>query len=151
MTVQLAFDFAPKFSAKGCARANPAVVGAKLNRQLRGCLAHLSGEAAEAIVATHYLRRGFDIVEQRWRGPAGEIDLIVGDTQGYIFVEVKKSRTFVRAAESLGAAQMRRIYASAECFLGDTPRGQLSNVRFDVALVDGTGAVKIVENAFGMH
>ncbi len=44
---------------------------------------------------------------------------------------------------------MRRICASAEEYLGTQPRGQLTDVRFDVALVDGQGVVRVIENAFG--
>ena len=44
---------------------------------------------------------------------------------------------------------MNRIYASAEEFLGTQPLGSLTDVRFDVALVGGTGDMQIIENAFG--
>lgn len=148
MNAQLAFDFsAPAFLPKATRDFRPT----DTTRRQRGRVAYLSGEAAESIVARYYERRGFVIDKQRWRGPAGEIDLIVRDGAALIFVEVKKSRSFDRAAESLSAAQMRRIYASAECYLGDMPLGQLTNVRFDVALVDQIGDVRIVENAFGQY
>ncbi|MFC3118369.1 hypothetical protein ACFOHS_09490 [Jhaorihella thermophila] len=45
---------------------------------------------------------------------------------------------------------MRRICASAAQFLDGEPDGQLTNVRFDVALVDRSGAFEIIENAFGL-
>ena len=44
---------------------------------------------------------------------------------------------------------MRRIYRSAEEFIGGEPKGALTDVRFDVALVDQTGDLRILENAFG--
>jgi putative endonuclease len=44
---------------------------------------------------------------------------------------------------------MKRIYQSAEEFLGQQPNGSLTEVRFDVALVDGCGDTRIIENAFG--
>ena len=43
---------------------------------------------------------------------------------------------------------MARIYASAADFLSGEPDGQLTPSRFDVALVDGTGRIEILENAF---
>ena len=107
------------------------------------------GLLAELRIAQDYERRGFPTERQRWRGQAGEIDLIARNGDGFIFVEVKKSRSFERAAERLSAAQMRRICASAEESLGTQPRGQLTDVRFDVALVDGQGVVRVIENAFG--
>jgi len=43
---------------------------------------------------------------------------------------------------------VRRLYATGEEFLATQPDGRLTNVRFDVALVNGSGAVQILENAF---
>ncbi|MBM1690461.1 YraN family protein [Sulfitobacter geojensis] len=119
------------------------------DRHHRGRMAFHAGVAAELRIAQDYERRGFAIARRRWRGAGGEIDLIVRDGNGLIFVEVKKSRSLARAAESLSLRQMQRIYASAEEFLGTEPRGSLTDVRFDVALVDGSGDLQIIENAFG--
>ncbi len=119
------------------------------DRHHRGRTAFHAGVAAENRIAQDYERRGFAVARRRWRGKGGEIDLILQDGTGLIFVEVKKSRSIARAAESLSARQMQRIYASAEEFLGTQPLGSLTNVRFDVALVDGTGDMQIIENAFG--
>jgi len=112
-------------------------------------MAFHAGLAAEGRIAQDYERRGFRVARQRWRGKRGEIDLIVQDGDGLIFIEVKQSRSFDRAAHRLSAAQMRRIYASAEEFLGTQPLGSLTDVRFDVALVNGHGETQIIENAFG--
>jgi putative endonuclease len=46
-------------------------------------------------------------------------------------------------------AQMRRIYRCAEEYLGTQPLGSLTDVRFDVALMNGRGETRIIENAFG--
>lgn len=112
-------------------------------------MAHHAGLSAENQIAQDYERRGFAVARRRWRGQGGEIDLIVQDGNALVFVEVKHSRSLRRAAESLSARQMHRIYASAEEFLGTQPAGNLTDVRFDVALVDGRGDMQIIENAFG--
>ncbi len=122
---------------------------AMTNRQHRGRTSFHAGMAAEMRIAQDYERRGFIIARRRWRGAGGEIDLIVRDGTGLIFVEVKKSGSLAKAAESLSSRQMQRIYASAEEFLGTEPLGSLTEVRFDVALVDGMGDHQIIENAFG--
>jgi putative endonuclease len=121
------------------------MTGSKAQRQMN----YHAGLSAEQRIAQDYERRGFFIAHQRWRGAAGEIDLITRDGDGLVFVEVKKSRSIARAAERLGQRQMARIYASAGQFLAGEPEGQLTNVRFDVALVDHAGAFEIIENAFG--
>ena len=118
-------------------------------RHHRGRVAFHAGAAAEARIAQDYERRGFAVAHRRWRGKAGEIDLILRDGNGLIFVEVKQSRNFERAAASLSSRQMRRIYGGAEEYLARMPEGSLTDVRFDVALVDGSGQTQILENAFG--
>ncbi len=74
--------------------------------------------------------------------------MIARDAEGLVFVEVKKSQTFDMAAARINRRQMNRICASAAQYLENEPGGQLTNVRFDAALVDALGAVQIIENAF---
>jgi putative endonuclease len=119
-------------------------------RQHRGARAHHAGEAAEEIVARHYENRGYRVAERRWRGAGGEIDLILQGTDGLVFVEVKHSSTSAAAALRITQRQIERIYASAGQYLDTQPLGQLTPVRFDAALVNGTGAVEVIENAFGL-
>lgn len=118
-------------------------------RRERGQRAHLSGLSAEGAVVRHMTRRGLRLVAERWRGRGGEIDQIYRDGDIYVFLEVKKARSFDAALRSLREAQVLRIHAAASEYLANAPAGQLSEVRFDLALVDGTGAVRILENAFG--
>lgn len=109
-----------------------------------------AGVAAEDTVARHYEDLGYAVLASRWRGQGGEIDLIVKDMTGLVFVEVKKSTSFERAAAALGARQQARIYATASEYLA-THVGTLdAESRFDLAVVDGVGAVQVIENAFGM-
>jgi len=110
----------------------------------------LAGAAAEDLVARYYEQRGYCVADRRWRGAGGEIDLILRDGAGLVFVEVKQSKTRARAAAHITRAQMQRIYASAGQYLEGEPAGQLTETRFDVALVDGAGQVEIIENAFGL-
>lgn len=116
---------------------------------MTGVLGYCAGLAAEDIVAQNYTRRGFHLKAQRWRNSAGEIDLIMGRCDLTVFVEVKKSRDFATAAARLSKRQMRRIAAGADCYLAGTPDGLNTNARIDVALVDGSGAVEVLENAIG--
>ncbi|MDD9719176.1 YraN family protein [Sulfitobacter sp. PR48] len=118
-------------------------------RTHRGAMAFEAGVAAENRIAQDYERRGFALARRRWRGKGGEIDLILRDGDGLIFVEVKQARDFDRAAQSLSARQMQRIFLAAEEFLGSEPAGTLTETRFDVALVDAQGQTRIIENAFG--
>ncbi|MBK5933640.1 putative endonuclease [Rhodovulum imhoffii] len=106
-----------------------------------------AGLAAEGIAARHYAALGLSVLAHRWRGKSGEIDLILRDGAGLVFVEVKHSTSFAWAASRLSPRQTRRICAAASEFLATRPRGQLTECRFDVALVDGQGRVEVIENA----
>lgn len=118
-------------------------------RHQRGKRNHLSGLAAEEAVLRHFEVGGTVLAAKRWRGQGGEIDLIFHEGEVIVFVEVKKGPSFEVALTRLSEAQMMRIHSAAAEYLGSTPQGQLSEVRFDLALVDGRGAVEVMENAFG--
>ena len=116
-------------------------------RALRGHTNHLAGLAAEAQVEAHFLRAGLALRERRWRGPCGEIDLICGDADGLVFVEVKKGRDHAAALARVTPRQLDRIRASAEAYAAGMPRGSLTEMRVALALVDAAGRIEIVENA----
>ncbi len=125
-----------------------ASVGAGL-RSRRGRTACLSGAMAEDAVARHLQAQGAVILARCWRGGAGEIDLICRQGGCIVFVEVKQATTHDEAAGRLSAAQQGRICRAACEFCEGLPAGQLTEMRFDAALVDRLGRIEILENAFG--
>jgi putative endonuclease len=128
------FDFAPSRPSRA--------------RSERGMRNNLAGHAAEASVARHYEDRGIPIAARNWRGSGGEIDLVGRDGDQVIVVEVKHSKTHDLAASHVSPAQVARIFRTVEEFLGTEPRGLLTDVRIDLALVDGLGRIEVIENAF---
>lgn len=117
------------------------------NNDQRGNTNYLAGLAAEDAVANQYSARGMRFLARRWRGQAGEIDLIFASEKVVVFVEVKKSKTTARAAAALSINQQQRIMATAQEYLASVQKSQDSDMRFDVALVDGQGQIEILENA----
>lgn len=117
------------------------------NKSHAGEMAYYAGLSAEDAAARRYCAMGYRLLAQRWRGTAGEIDLIFSVTDTFVFVEVKKAARFDAAAHRISWRQQQRIFDTASEFVGTKPRGQLSDMRFDVALVDRTGAVEVIENA----
>jgi putative endonuclease len=109
---------------------------ARQSCKARGLTNYLAGHAAEAAVARLYEDRGIAICARNWRGKTGEIDLIGRDGDALVFVEVKQSRTHDLAATHVSQAQ------------AGEPKGLLTDVRIDLALVDGQGRIDVVENAF---
>lgn len=128
------FDFAP--------------LPVRRSKSARGLANHHAGHAAEGSVARHYEARGITICARNWRGITGEIDLIGRRGDEVIFVEVKQSRTHDLAASHLSQAQIGRIFATVDEFLAGEPRGLLTDLRIDLALVDGQGRIDVIENAF---
>lgn len=115
---------------------------------MSGLVSHCAGLAAEDSVAAHYARIGARVVERRWRGAAGEIDLILSYAGGLIFAEVKKSRSFAAAAAHLSPRQRQRLELAAQEYLAGAPAGLDTPCRFDAVLVDAMGRVEVIENAF---
>lgn len=118
-----------------------------MTRAVRGKASYLAGLAAEDQVSQLYDRSGRPVIARRWRGSIGEIDLIVREGTTVVFIEVKKSTSHDLAAERLTWAQAQRIMATASEFVGSEPDGQLTDMRFDVALVDAQGRIEIIQNA----
>ena len=121
---------------------------APVQRRRRGQTAHVAGQAAEAMVARIYESAGHPVAARRWRGPSGEIDLVTRDGEGVIFVEVKKARDFAQAAGRISRRQIERLFAAGTEYVAQMPKGTLTDMRFDLALVDAAGRVEVVENAF---
>ncbi len=114
---------------------------------MSGKTSYFAGKAAEEQVARLYCDHGHRLLSRRWRGRAGEVDLILEKDGELVFVEVKKSKSFGAALQHLTKHQIQRLLKSAEDCLGYFPRLSLTPMRFDVALVDATGRIDIVPNA----
>jgi len=138
---QLIFDFD---------RPTPAQA-ADTARRLRGRVAYLSGASAECRVADDYQRRGYRILHRRWRGQSGEVDLIVQGPSEVVLIEVKKSRDFGRAGRRRSARQLARSYRAAGEVAGTLPAGLATDMRLDVALMNGHGEMRVLENVTAGH
>ncbi|WP_298436494.1 YraN family protein [uncultured Jannaschia sp.] len=114
---------------------------------MSGSMSYHAGLAAEDGVARLYARAGCPVLAKRWRGQGGEIDVIVSDGDETVFVEVKKSDTHAAAAQRITPRQTKRMFDCAGEYMAGLPDGLNSCVRFDVALVDATGRIEIIENA----
>jgi len=60
---------------------------------------------------------------------------------------VKKSRSHDADLSSLSHRQQKRLYQAATEYLADTGRPLATDMRFDVAVVDGQGHIFVMENA----
>ncbi|MBL1435475.1 MAG: YraN family protein [Rhodobacteraceae bacterium] len=114
----------------------------------RGSTAFHNGMAAEDIAARAYEAKGGKVLAQRWKVPEGEIDLIVELAGVIVFVEVKARKNMAAALGALQPAQQTRLMACAEQYLAQ--KADLNTAcRFDLAALDHTGRIEIIENALG--
>lgn len=113
---------------------------------MTGRTSYFAGKAAEDCVARQYEAQGLRIRDRRWRGKGGEIDLILEDGAGLVFVEVKKSRSIHAALERLSQSQLERVCCAANEYVASEP-GQLDTpMRVDLAVVGAHGDLEIIEN-----
>ena len=110
--------------------------------------ADLRGRHAERRAANALRDGGWEVLAQRVRTPAGELDLIAEREGLLAFIEVKARASLVDAAFALGKAQRRRLIAAAEAWMATNPDRGAAGVRFDVLLVDDAGQVRRIADAF---
>lgn len=93
-------------------------------------------------------RRGYRILDRRFRGGDGEIDLIARDGSTVVFIEVKArpSGRMGSGASAVHYDKRRRIHAAAQAYIR---KNSLTDAicRFDVIEFTRAGAV-YMENAF---
>jgi len=114
----------------------------------RGSTAFHNGMAAEDAVARKYEAIGGQVLARRWKVPEGEIDLIIELGGVIVFVEVKARKNMAAALGALQPAQQARLLACAEQYLA-TNANLNATCRFDLAAVDQSGCIEIIENALG--
>ena len=110
------------------------------------------GLAAETKAAREYEKLGYKVLARRAKTAAGEIDLILLDpkTRLILFCEVKTRADLTTAAYSIAPAQQQRILRSADTWMGSKPEYAGYRMQFDAFLVDGTGQIRRIENAFSL-
>ena len=107
--------------------------------------------AAEQAACAALVADGWAVLGRRLRTPAGEVD-IVAEREGLLaFVEVKARPVLADAAASLGPRQRARLLEAAAILVAGHPEWGAAGIRFDVMLVDATGRVRRVVDAFRLE
>lgn len=103
------------------------------------------GKAGEDLAVRELERRGYEILDRRYRTRHGEIDVVAREGGATVFVEVKARATaeFGSAAAAVTPQKQRRLHSMALDYLA---RHRLFDgpCRFDVVAVDGTGAAAVI-------
>ncbi len=99
------------------------------------------GQAGEKAAAAYLTEKGYRIIARNFSCKTGEIDIIAGDQETYVFIEVKtrQSSRFGAPAEAVTRQKQKQISRTALAFmslhnLADVP------ARFDVISVLSDGS-----------
>jgi putative endonuclease len=117
-------------------------------RRRKGTRAHALGMSAEDAACAALARDGWVVLGRRVRTEAGELDVLAEKDGVLAIVEVKARPRLADAAAALGARQRARLLTAAEIVLAEHPEWGLNGVRFDLLVVDATGAVRRISDAF---
>ncbi len=106
------------------------------------------GARGEALAATWYSARGYEVLDRNWRCPTGEIDLVLRRGTLLVVCEVKTRSTLAYGApaDSVTAAKRARLRRLAVRWLA-AHSVHPATVRFDVAAVLGS-KVEVVAEAW---
>ncbi len=113
------------------------------------------GRSAEIAAASELGKRGYRIIASNYRCKWGEIDLVAGDGDTIVFVEVrcKRTRNYGTPAESITPAKQQKLIATAQHYLVEHNLDDV-NCRFDVVEVTSVNGkltvVDVVRDAFSV-
>lgn len=109
-----------------------------------------AGELAEEWVADWLVARGWSVLERRWRGGGGELDLVVARGDALRFVEVKlRSGRDPVGLEVFSPQKMARVRRAADAWLAAW-RGSVRDCAVMVALVVHRGedwTIEVIDDA----
>lgn len=111
------------------------------------------GKAGEDLACEELRRRGYAILDRRYRTRSGELDIVARDGLTLVFVEVKTraSQRFGSPVEAVTPAKCRQVAAMAADYLARR-RPAARACRFDVvAITFGPGGrpdIQVIPNAF---
>ena len=111
------------------------------------------GKRGEDLACEELQRRGYVIVDRRFRTRRGEIDVVARDGAVIVFVEVKARADghFGNPLESITWQKRRRLGHMAAAYMFQKNLGDAS-CRFDVVSIveapDGARTVELIQGAF---
>ena len=113
------------------------------------------GKRGEDLACVELEKRGYVVVDRRFRTRFGELDIVAREGGVLVFVEVRarSSRSFGTPLESVGWQKRQRLSRMAESYLCAK---RLTNVacRFDVVSIleeHGRQTIELVRGAFDME
>jgi putative endonuclease len=110
--------------------------------------AHTHGHRAESIALWYLRLKGYRLLQQRFKTPAGEIDLVMRRGTTTVFIEVKARRTVDEAITAVTQHQSRRISSAAAFYTSRHDTAAKGFQRFDIIAVPSYLWPTHIKNAF---
>lgn len=113
---------------------------------------HTLGTRGEELAAEHLERLGYEILARRHRTRYGELDLIAGEGDLVVFVEVKARRAGGgHPWENLDERKRRQVRSMGAAWLAEGDHRYFPSLRFDAiaVVVDRAGGLVSLEHMEG--
>lgn len=104
-------------------------------RSRRARLSGLSGRRGEWLAVAFLTLKGYRLLQRRFGGKGGEIDLIMARGPDIVFVEVKARASLDDAASAITADKRRLMEARIRQWLARNPWAMQRNLRADAVFV----------------
>jgi putative endonuclease len=104
-------------------------------RSRRARLSGLSGRRGEWLAVAFLTLKGYRLLQRRFGGKGGEIDLIMARGNDIVFVEVKARASLDDAASAITADKRRLMEARIRQWLARNPWAMQRNLRADAVFV----------------
>lgn len=104
-------------------------------RSRRARLSGLSGRRGEWLAVAFLTLKGYRLLQRRFGGKGGEIDLIMARGDDIVFVEVKARASLDDAASAITADKRRLMEARIRQWLARNPWAMQRNLRADAVFV----------------
>lgn len=111
--------------------------------------AYLKGQWSERAASLYLRLKGYEILENRFKTPVGEVDLLVRKKKVLVAVEVKNRSTLEQAAYCLTSFQQKRIEKAFLFYLKRKPTPL--DLRFDVILISPWKWPRHIQGAWSTH
>lgn len=109
---------------------------------------HATGLRAEFWAALYLRLKGYRVLEQRFKTPLGEIDMVVRRGRRLAFVEVKWRATAAQAAEAIHSRNRDRVRRAAALYLQRHPEYTGWEVGFDALVMAPRAWPRHMRNAW---
>ncbi|OFX44553.1 MAG: YraN family protein [Bacteroidetes bacterium GWA2_30_7] len=109
------------------------------------------GDEGEILAVAYLLKKGYKILEKKWRFAHKEIDIISKIDNIIVIVEVKtrKKNSIINPAEAVTIKKQKHLIAAAQAYIEQNNLN--NNIRFDIISIVYSGNkadIEHIEDAF---